>query len=432
MPRSRLCDIDPAPLPRMRELVDHVNEIAGTKLSCTTTTDQREALPGSDYVVVCISTGALATMAIDLTVPERYGIKQSVGDTVGPGGINRALRNIPVLVGVARDMEELCPNAWLLNLTNPMTTLTRSITSTTAIETIGLCHEVTIATFQLSLLLDCDMREIDIEVCGVNHLPIITKLTADGRDGLAELADKLEDPEAFGRETLHVPEMIGHEAISGGGEWTKAGLIEQHKVKFELFRRFGALPGAGDRHLVEFFPGFLTEESGWGQRWGVKLTPISEREKWQAVLHQPAREASLVGIAARPTVGRDRRADHRLTPARQATRVPHQRPERRPVPRHPRRRRRRGHRCSVDARGVRGRDVVSAPPLLAEYIRRVSASQELTVEAALTGDRDVVFQAMLADPLASRIDYEDVWRMTNELIDETAPWLPQFAESATS
>ena len=83
----------------------------------------------------------------------------------------------------------------------------------------------------------------------------------------------------------------------------------------------------------------------------------------------------------------------------------------------------------VDAQGVRPRDVVSAPPLLAEYLRRVSASQELTVEAALAGDRELAFQAMLADPLASRIDYDDVWRMTNDLIDETERWLPQFAHN---
>jgi alpha-galactosidase len=421
-----LCDIDPAPLPRMLELVDHINELAGTKLSATATTDQRAALPGSDYVVVCISTGALQTMAIDLDVPERYGIKQSVGDTVGPGGINRALRNIPVLVGVARDMEELCPDAWLLNLTNPMTTLTRSITSATDIETIGLCHEVTITQFTLSLLLDCDMRAIDIEVCGVNHLPIITKVSADGRDGLAELADKLDDPEAFGSETLHLPPGIGHEAISFGGDFTKAGLLDQHKVKLELFRRFGVLPGAGDRHLVEFFPGFLTEQSGWGARWGVKLTPISERETWQSFfisqLEKHLASESLPtrssGEIVAPIIDSRIRNKTRAYPinvpnAGQCPDIPEDAVVE--------------GMGLVDAEGVRPRDVVSAPPLLAEYIRRVSASQELTVEAALAGDRDLVFQAMLADPLASRIDYDDVWRMTNELIDATAPWLPQFA-----
>src|SRR3954462_10234566 len=225
-----LCDIDPAPLPRMLELVDHVNQLAGTSLTATATTDQREALPGSDYVVVCISTGALQTMAVDLSVPERYGIKQSVGDTVGPGGINRALRNIPVLVGIARDMEELCPDAWLLNLTNPMTAFCRAVTRATSVKTVGLCHEVTNCRFQVSQLLDRDFRDFDLDVTGVNHLPLVTRLQIGDDDGfalIANLPEKVDDP-------------------------GKQLLIDTNRVKFELLRRFGVLPAAGDRHLVEF------------------------------------------------------------------------------------------------------------------------------------------------------------------------------------
>ena len=99
-----------------------------------------------------------------------------MGDTVGPGGINRALRNIPVLVGIARDMEAVCPDAWMLNITNPMTTLCRAVTRETAIKTVGLCHEVTMAQFTLSQLLDADFRDIDLTVTGVNHLPIVTDI----------------------------------------------------------------------------------------------------------------------------------------------------------------------------------------------------------------------------------------------------------------
>ena len=138
------------------------------------TTDQRAALEGADYVVVCISTGGFASMTHDLAVPERHGIKQSVGDTVGPGGISRALRNIPVMVGIARDMEDVCPDAWLLNITNPMTTLCRAVTRETEIATVGLCHEVTMAQFTLSQLLDADFRAFDLTVTGVNHLPVVT------------------------------------------------------------------------------------------------------------------------------------------------------------------------------------------------------------------------------------------------------------------
>src|SRR2546421_743227 len=149
-------DIDPEPLPRMAAYVEHVARVRGIPLTVRHTTDQRAALDGADHVVVTISTGGFESMRHDLDVPTRYGIHQSVGDTVGPGGISRCLRNVPVLVGIARDMQELCPDAWLLNITNPMTTLCRAVTKETSIRTVGLCHEVTLATFYLWLLLDVD------------------------------------------------------------------------------------------------------------------------------------------------------------------------------------------------------------------------------------------------------------------------------------
>ena len=172
-----LQDIEPEPLPLMAEFVERIAELRGHRHDGhDAPPTSAHALEGADYVVVCISTGGFTSMRHDLEIPERYGIKQCVGDTVGPGGIVRALRNIPVLLGIARDMEELCPDAWMLNLTNPMTTLCRAVTRETSIKTVGLCHEITMTRFTLSLLLDADFRAIDFEVIGVNHLPIITAL----------------------------------------------------------------------------------------------------------------------------------------------------------------------------------------------------------------------------------------------------------------
>ena len=123
-----LHDIDPEPLEPVADFVHHVAKVRDVGMTVSTTLDRAEALAGADYVVVTISTGGFASMRHDLEVPERYGIKQSVGDSVGPGGIMRALRNIPVLVDIARDMKALSPDAWMLNLTNPMTTLCRAVT----------------------------------------------------------------------------------------------------------------------------------------------------------------------------------------------------------------------------------------------------------------------------------------------------------------
>jgi alpha-galactosidase len=421
-------DIDPAPIPRMIELVDHIAKVRGIGLHATGTTDQRAALDGADYVVVCISTGALQSMGLDIAIPERYGIKQSVGDTVGPGGIVRALRNIPVMLGIARDMEQVCPDAWMLNLTNPMTTLTRSVLRETSINAVGLCHEVTLATFVLSLLLECDMRKMKLEIGGVNHLPIITGCDVEGKDGLAMLADMLEHEEDLRREPLafNFAEMMGHEAISEGGEWTKAQLLDLNKVKFEIFRRTGALPGAGDRHLVEFFSGYLTEESNWGLDWGVELTSMAGREEWQT-RHIADFEATL----AAPEISRmpsgemvagliDSRMNNKprdypvnIANAGQCPDLPDDVVVE--------------SMCTVDGSGIRGRDRAVLPPVLADTVRRVSLAQELTVEAAVTGNRDRVVDAMMIDPLAGRIDYHALQRMADEMITATSKWLPQFA-----
>ena len=421
-----LADINPEPLPRMAAYAEHVARIRGIPLTVSTTTDQRVALEGADYVVVNISTGGFASMRHDLEIPARYGIHQPVGDTVGPGGISRALRNIPVLVGIARDMEELCPDAWLLNLTNPMTTLCRSVTRETSVRTVGLCHEITLTHFYLSLLLDANFLAIDPVITGVNHFPVITELRVDGDDGLARLAELIssdagrDDPLPFA-----LPAELGHEPRPDGAEWRKGDLLDINRVKLELFRRFGALPGAGDRHLVEFFPGFVTEASAWGKRWGVALTSIEDRERDEASYRRrldeklASKEVSdwPSGEMVAPLIdslitGTLRTLPLNLPNAGQCPDLP------RDVVVE--------SMCFADAEGVRGRDHAEAPAFLAEHLRRLSATQELTVEAALGGQRDDVFAALLSDPLTSRLDYQLTEQMMDELLDATSPWLPQF------
>ncbi len=169
------------------------------------------------------------------------------------------------------------------------------------------------------------------------------------------LREKLADPEKLADEPIYLPDEIKRELGDVATEFTKRDLVTSNQVKFALFERFGVLPGAGDRHLVEFFPGFLTEESEWGKRWNVHLTSIADREVW--VDRYKAEFAKLRAADRRPehAVGRDGRADDRLVPAQQAAPPPAQPPERGPVPRPAGRRGRRvdGHR--VGRRLVRPR-----------------------------------------------------------------------------
>ena len=420
-------DIDPAPLPPMLDLVEHIASTRGIGLTGSTTTDQRAAIEGADYVVASISTGGFDSMNIDLEIPEHYGIRQSVGDSVGPGGIIRALRNIPIFTELAHNMEELCPDAWLLNLSNPMTTISRAVTRESSITTIGLCHEVTIMQFTLSLLLDAKFFDVSPTVAGVNHLPFITALDVGGNDGLAMLTDLVEHIDERGGEPLSMPfpEGLGHEKISEGPDWTKGDLVAAHRVKLELLARFGVLPAAGDRHVVEFFPGFLTEDSQWGERWGIKLTSIDEREYWakryrtefDEMLASPEVSAMPSGEMVAPIIVCHREGMPGAFPLNLPNRgqVPDL-PDDVVVE----------SMGLVDGDGPRGRDVAALPPIMAEYLRRVSTAQELTVEAALTGDRDTVFEAMLADPLAGRTDYDALGRMVDEMLAGTSRWLPQF------
>ncbi len=418
-------DLDPRPLPAMVQLVERIAKLRNIGLRARGTTNQREALDGADFVVVTISTGGFASMRHDLAIPERYGIRQSVGDSVGPGGINRALRNIPVLLGIARDMEELCPDAWLLNITNPMTTLCRAVTRTTSVKTVGLCHEIATTRWTLSNLLGGGYDAIDLTITGVNHLPVITELRVDGEDGFERLRELVEHPDDHAGELLELdlPDDLD-ESIRA--QLTKGPVLSSNLLKFELFRRFGALPGAGDRHLAEFFPGFLTEASGWGQQWGVKLTTIEDREndrggdidRFEELLAMDDVPTTPSGEIVAPLI------DCFLTGTRRE--LPVNLPNTGQCPDFP---------PDVvvesigvaDRDGIRGRDRAVAPPLLAEYLRRVSAAQELTVDAALSGSREKAFEAMLADPLAGRADFEQLAMMTDELIDATLPWLPQFA-----
>lgn len=428
-----LQDIDAAPLPRMVELAHHLAARRGVALTARATTDRRDALRDADFVVVNISTGGFASMRHDLEIPERHGVRQSVGDTVGPGGIMRALRNIPVFLDIARDVEELCPDAWVLNLTNPMTTICRALTRETPLKAIGLCHEITITQFLLSLLLGVGFLDLTLEVGGVNHLPFVTAVHvagdgAAGEDGFAMLRELLADAEARGAERLPMDLPEGLELIkhSSGPGWTRGDLMANWRVKLELFDRFGVLPGAGDRHLAEFFPNFITDASGWGERWGFGLTSIALRER-----HQDEHIAALDALLASDTVD-SMPSGEMVAPVIQCLlldqpgRFPLNIPNEGQVADLPLGAMVEGM-CIVDGGGVRGSEAVSLPAGMAEALRRVSASQELTVDAAVSGDRDAAFAAMLLDPLGSRLDYDDIATMTDEMLAATAEWLPQFA-----
>jgi alpha-galactosidase len=427
-----LLDIDATRLARTAPVVEHVSDLTGAHFSVQATTDQRAALRDADFVLVNITTGGFESMALDLEIPWRYGIRQPGGDTMGPGGINRALRNIPVIVGIARDMEDVCPDAWLLNLTNPMTALCRSVTKATSIKTVGLCHEVTNFRGMLTLLMGAAWDAITMSVTGVNHVPVVTAIDlGDGRDGIAYLRDVVHG-------TIDLDADLGFDLGDDEHEHhgsnalpraprraTKRYLVDEYAAGFELFRRFGAFVAPGNRHTLEAFPALLASDADWGKRWSVHYTTIAERERHEAKYAadldkrisetEPPAYPSLEMAA--PVIdslitGKPRTFPLNVPNTGQCADLPLDAVTE--------------SMCVVDSNGVRGGEPVCAPPFFAAWLNRIVAAQERTVDAGLTGDRELVHAAMLLDPHAGTLGLATIGQMTDELIDATRRWLPQF------
>jgi alpha-galactosidase len=418
-------DINPEPLKLTGPMAKKIVKQSRRDFTIETTTREADALAGADYVVLTISTGGFDTMEHDLKVPLKYGIYQSVGDTVGPGGISRSLRNIPVVVDIGRRMEKLCPNAWMLNYTNPLTTLSRALTRETSIRTIGLCHELYGGMSWLVNLFGLESRhDFDVVAAGVNHCIWILKLTIKetGEDALALMRRYLEDPDGFmkARKAMFKGkkakiEQLTHAETHGG----------KNLAKSALFRIYGALPAGGDRHVAEFFPFFLTREADEGKRWGVALTTIEERRnKWapdakrwcekllsgeeKINLERSGETASLIINALS---GGERFIDVMNLPNKgQVGNLPRES-------------------CVetmavADTNGTHGICVGDLPLGVLNQVMRHLLNQELTIEAALTGDRDLVLQAMLNDPLVRNL--EDAKAMTDELLENNKKYLPLF------
>jgi len=422
-----LMDVAADSLPVMLKAADHVVSRREVGLSVRATTDLDDALEGAEFVLTTLTVGGFSSMRHDIEIPARYGVRQPVGDSVGPGGISRSLRSIPVVVNIARAMERICPDALLINVSNPLTALCSAVTRETSISTVGLCNELVGLSFVLSLLFDVPMPKIDPVVGGVNHLPLVTALSLGEDDGFAALRDLLEDPGDRADEPIWVapPDGMHWHKFSTGEHWTRGDVIANCRLRFELFSRFGVLPGASDTHVAEFFPGFVTPASDFGREWSVHHYGMAGHMADK--LADDEHLAELLGSSSIPThgsgelvanlldglvTGLGRPLPVNLPNTGQVTNLP----------------------AGVvvecigtsGAAGVVPRDVTTVPSVLGECLRRVSASQELTVDAALSGSRTAALEAMLADPMAGALPYEHVVAMTDELLAATGAWLAQF------
>ena len=237
-----------------------------------------ECLTKADFVLISILPGTFKEMRSDVHEPEKYGIYQAVGDTVGPGGVLRAMRTVPIYEGFAKAIKEYCPDAWVLNLTNPMSACVKALYDNfPEIKAFGCCHEVFHAQQFLCCMLkelkgiDADRRDIYTDASGVNHFTWITEAKYQQMDLLAmlpEFMDKFFESGYY--------ERGPHDA------WETDPFCYANRVKMDMFRRFGALGAAGDRHLVEFMNNsWYIADPEMVKKWHYGLTTVDLREAKQ-------------------------------------------------------------------------------------------------------------------------------------------------------
>ena len=242
-----LFDLDPDSLPPALKVVEHVAERRGIPLTARATTDIDDALAGAEYVIATFSVGGFASMRHDIEIPARYGIRQTVGDSVGPGGISRALRSVPVILEVAKAMERCCPDALLVNVSNPLTALCRAVDPRDLDQNHRACAPRSwVSSSSSACCFDADFTSVDPVVAGVNHLPLVTSLRIGDRDGFEMLrsATLAGDIDLSGPLWMEPPGPMHYQMVDPEHGWSKADILANNKVKFELFERFGVLPGS--------------------------------------------------------------------------------------------------------------------------------------------------------------------------------------------
>jgi alpha-galactosidase len=223
-----LVDIDPGRLELARQIGELLVQRSGRRWAVEATTDRREALPGCDYVINTIEVAGLRNVRHDYDIPLRYGVDQCIGDTIGPGGIFKMLRTGPAWLDIVRDVERLCPQALVMNYTNPMSALTLLALRATSLDLVGLCHSVQSTSRQLARYLGVPYDDLRWRCAGINHLAWFTELTYRGEDMLPRLCQVARDPETY----------------------------EADPVRFELLLHLGAFVTESSGHVSEYVPYF--------------------------------------------------------------------------------------------------------------------------------------------------------------------------------
>lgn len=398
----RLFDIDSERLHTSEVVSRSVAKAMDVHPEIQVMSDRRSALDGANYVITMLQVGGYKpATVVDFEIPKRYGLRQTIGDTLGIGGIMRGLRTIPVLLDICRDMEQLCPDALLLNYVNPMAMVCWAISCASHIKNVGLCHSVQNTVSELSKDIGVPFEEIDYLSAGINHMAFYLKLEKNGQN----LYPLLDQVVAEGR----VP----------------AG----NRVRYDIFKRLGYFVTESSEHFSEYVPWFIKRDRpDLIEKFNIPLDEYLARcekqiEGWEGLrtlllagqlppeVKRSAEYASLIIHSIETGVPRVVYGNVKNTglidnlPTDCCVEVP----------------------CLVDKNGIQPTHVGLLPPHLAAMIQTNINVQGLTVEAALTGKRDHIYHAAMLDPhTAAELDLGQIWSLVDDLIGMHSEWLPEY------
>lgn len=397
-----LFDIDEERLRDSELMLNNLKKNLNSTVKVTAYHDRKAALSGAKYVINAIQVGGYDPATItDFEIPKKYGLRQTIADTLGIGGIFRNLRTIPVMQDFARDMKEVCPDAWFLNYTNPMAVLT-NVMLQEGIKTVGLCHSVQVCASHLLESLEMSQDNIQWKIAGINHMAWLLEITQDGKDIYPEIKKRAKAKQ----QTTH-----------------------DDMVRFELLDKFGYYVTESSEHNTEYHPYFIKDQyPELIEKFNIPLDEYPRRcvnqiEEWkqmrddivndQNLTHERSHEYGSYIIEAMETDQPFKIGGNVLNTGGLISNLPENAVVEVP--------------CLVDASGIAPTYVGALPEQLAALNRTNINTQLLTIEAALTQSKDKIYQAALLDPhTASELSIDDIIALCDDLIEAHGDWLPEF------
>ncbi len=421
-----LVDINPEALEVAHGLAKRMLQVRPAPVRLEASTDRRDVLEGADVVVTTIGVGGRRAWETDVFVPREHGIYQPVGDSVMAGGLSRALRQIPPMVEIARDVLALAPGARFYNYANPMTAICRAVQLATGAELVGLCHGVMGSLRDIADLLELNDADLVGLTVGVNHLTFLLNLRWRGQDAwpLLKQLGGVELTEADKRQLAVLAQM-------GASCQAVGAMREQHPFSWELFDLYGALPLVGDCHVCEFFPALFRNGSYYGKTLGVDVhsfEAIIERDdrNYEQMVRRargeepideslfdraPGEHEQLLDIIKSVLADEGRIFSANVPNNGAVANVADEMVLEVP--------------CVFQATGAYPLAIGEVPAWLAGILAQRHCVTELTVQAALNGCAKTFAQALLAEGMADSIAAAQ--RLADDLIKAQAEYLPQFA-----